>query len=253
MSGAETFEAASQAPIWGELRYSAELARLLGDASFRSPDRREDPVPVLLVPGFMAGDASLTVMRDWLRRRGHFVSMSGIRANVGCAEQIVGRLQVQARELADARGRTVAIIGQSRGGALARAVAVREPDSVGTLVTLGSPVLDGLAVSAPVLRTVRLVARLGDMRVPGVFSTRCRDGECCERFREDVLAPLHPELDAVSIHSRSDAIVDWRACLDPHGEQVEIESSHCGMSVNRHVYRVLDEVLDRAEERPWNG
>jgi hypothetical protein len=104
-----------------------------------------------------------------------------------------------------------------------------------------------------VLRTVRLVARLGDLRVPGVFSTECRDGDCCARFRDDVLAPLPDELDAVAIHSRSDAIVDWRACLDPDGEQVEIESSHCGMSVNRDVYRVLDDVLDRAEERPWNG
>ncbi len=245
MPGAETGAAVPQVPIWGELRYSAELARLLADATFRSPERRDDPVPVLLVPGFMAGDASLTVMRDWLRRRGHFVTTSGIRANVGCAERIVSRLQVHVRELSDARGRTVAIIGQSRGGALARAVAVREPDSVGTLVTLGSPVLDGLAVSDTVLRTVRLVARLGDLRVPGVFSTRCRDGDCCARFRDDVLAPLPDALDAVSIHSRSDAIVDWRACLDPHGEQVEIESSHCGMSVNRDVYRVLDDVLDR--------
>ena len=35
------------------------------------------------------------------------------------------------------------------------------------LVTLGSPVLDPLAVSAPVLRTVRVLARLGDLRVPG--------------------------------------------------------------------------------------
>ena len=39
------------------------------------------------------------------------------------------------------------------------------------------------------------------------------------------------------------AIVDWRACLDPHGEHVEVDSSHCGMSVHPDVYRVLDDAL----------
>ena len=48
---------------------------------------------------------------------------------------------------------------------------------------LGSPVRDALAVSPSVLRTVRLLARLGDLGVPGVFSTSCRDGDCCETFR----------------------------------------------------------------------
>ena len=232
------------APLWGELRYSAELAMLLSDRRLRSPRRRVDAAPVLLVPGFMAGDASLLVMRGWLRRRGHRVAMSGIRANVDCAERTVTRLQEQLVELVEECGRPAILIGQSRGGALARSLAVREPERVSTLVMLGSPVRDGLAISGHVLRTVTLVARLGDLRVPGVFSSRCHDGECCADFREDLSAPLRGDVAVVSVHSRSDAIVDWRACLDPHGEQVEVDSSHCGMSVHPEVYRVLDRVLD---------
>ncbi len=243
MRGQENVVHAPRAPIWGELRYSAELLRLLGDSILRAPRRRIAAPPVLLVPGFMAGDSSLIVLREWLRRRGHHVGMSGIVANVDCAERIVSRLQVQARELAASREQPVTLIGQSRGGALARAVAVREPGSVGTLVTLGSPVRDGLAVSPGVMRTVRLVARLGALGVPGLFSARCRDGDCCSRFNEDLLAPLDESVHAVAIHSRSDAIVGWEACLDPHGEQVEVDSSHCGMSVHPDVYRVLDDVL----------
>jgi triacylglycerol lipase len=91
---------------------------------------------------------------------------------------------------------------------------------------------------------VRLVARLGGLGVPGLFSTRCRDGDCCAGFNEDLLAPLDERIHAVAIHSRSDAIVGWKACLDPHGEQVEVDSSHCGMSVHPDVYRVLDRTLD---------
>jgi triacylglycerol lipase len=121
------------------------------------------------------------------------------------------------------------------------------------LVMLGSPVCDGLAVSAPVLRTVRILARLGDLGVPGVFSTSCKDGACCAAFSEALEAPLAPEIDAVALYSRSDAIVDWRACLDPYAEQVEVDSSHCGMSVHPEVYRALERVLDRSMEAAWSG
>src|SRR5450759_5210358 len=160
------------APLWGELRYSGELVRLLADRALRQVHRREDAPPVLLIPGFMAGDASLTMMRHWLRRRGHRVAMSGMLANVDCAGRSVARLQGQLAELASDCGRPVVLVGQSRGGALARALAVRDPERVAGLVMLGSPVCDSLAVSAPVLSTVRWLARLGDLGLPGVFSTR---------------------------------------------------------------------------------
>jgi triacylglycerol lipase len=115
---------------------------------------------------------------------------------------------------------------------------------VSGLAMLGSPVLDGLAVSAPVLRTVRWIAKLGDLGVPGVFSTECREGGCCSGFREDLVAPLHEDIQAVAVYSRSDAIVDWRTCVDPYAEPVEIDCSHCGMSVHPSVYRALENVLD---------
>jgi triacylglycerol lipase len=247
MSAQATATRSPVAPLWGELRYGGELARLLADGELRTPRRRVDAQPVLLIPGFMAGDASLTMLRAWLRRRGHRVAMSGMRANVDCAEQIVGRLETQLLELAAETGRPVFLIGQSRGGALARSLAVRNPDSVSGLVMLGSPVCDSLAVSAPVLRTVRWLARLGDLGLPGVFSSRCKDGACCATFRDDLAAPLAASIGAVAVHSRSDGIVDWRACLDPHAQPIEIDSSHAGMSVHPGVYRVLEAALNASE------
>jgi triacylglycerol lipase len=237
-------EPASVAPVWGELRYSGELARLLADGALRSPRRREDAPPVLLIPGFMAGDASLGVLRHWLRRRGHRVAMSGMLVNVGCAERLVSRLEEQLERLTEDCERPAVVIGQSRGGTFARALAVRHPDSVCGLAMLGSPTRDGLAVSSQVLRTVRWVAMLGDLGVPGVFSSSCRDGDCCAAFREDLLAPIPDGIDAVAVHSRSDGIVDWQACVDPYAKAVEVDSSHCGMSVHPEVYRVLERVLD---------
>ena len=67
------------APLYAELRYWPELAGLLADGRFRSPVRGSRRPPVLLIPGFMAGDSSLTLLAGWLRRRGHAVRLSGIR------------------------------------------------------------------------------------------------------------------------------------------------------------------------------
>src|SRR4051812_31611433 len=56
---------------WGnhlaEMRWQAELARLLVDpVYFGRGVPRGDGTAVLTIPGFMAGDSSLSVMRDWL-------------------------------------------------------------------------------------------------------------------------------------------------------------------------------------------
>jgi pimeloyl-ACP methyl ester carboxylesterase len=235
----------------GELRYGLELARLVCDRAFLRPGRQVDAPPVLLVPGLLAGDASLAVLRGWLRRRGSRTSSAGMRLNVDCAERTVGRLEVRLHKLAESAGRRVLVIGQSRGGELARVLAVRNPDAVSTLVMLGSPVLEPLSVGRPVLTALRFVARLGDLGVPGSFATECAEGECCAAFREDLRAPLAPDVRAEAIYSRSDGIVSWRACLDPGARQVEVESSHAGMSVNHEVYRVLAEILE--EETAWSG
>jgi pimeloyl-ACP methyl ester carboxylesterase len=238
-------------PLRGELRYGFEFARLVCDPTFLHPGRQADAPPVLLVPGLMAGDTSMAVLRGWLHRRGSHTSSAGIRLNIDCAERAVGRLEVPLRKLAERTGRRVVVIGQSRGGELARVLAVRNPDAVSTLVMLGSPVLEPLSVGRAVLCALRYVARLGDLGVPGMLSMRCADGECCEAFREDLRQPLTPDVRAVAIYSRSDGCVSWRACLDPCSRQIEVKSSHTGMSVNLAVYRVLAEILK--EEPGWSG
>jgi len=234
------------APLYAELRYWPELAGLLADGRFRSPARAPRRPPVLLIPGFMAGDASLTVLAGWLRRRGHTVRLSGILINAGCAGRELTRLE---RVLAGFEEPAI-VIGQSRGGTLARALAARHPEAVAAVVMLGSPVLDPLAVSPGVMRTIRSMARLGDLGVPGVFSSECRDGPCCTEYYGLLRAPLTGGMVALMVYSRTDAIVDWRACLDPSARCIEIDGSHCGMAVNPRVYEELERVLDGALAAP---
>jgi len=172
--------------------------------------------------------------------------------NADCAERAVAGIESRLSRLAERADSRVVLIGQSRGGELARVAAVRNPDLVSALVMLGSPVLAPLSVGPAVLGAVRSVARLGDLGVPGMLSTECRDGPCCVDFREDLRAPLPPGVRAVAIYSRSDGIVSWEACLDPSADHVEVESSHTGMSVNPGVYRVLARILDQEGDR-WTG
>ena len=230
------------APLGYELRFWPELARLFADPRFWSPEHAQRRRGVLLIPGFLAGDASLTVLAGWLRRRGHEVRTSGIRLNVGCAGRELERLGAGL----EAFDGPAVVIGQSRGGTLARALAARYPDRIAGVMTLGSPVLDQLAISPSVLRTVRSVAFLGDIGVRGLFTNECLDGACCSEFRALLKAPLPAGAPAIAVYSRSDAIVDWRACLDPAAEWLEIDGSHCGMAVNADVYRGLERLLERA-------
>jgi pimeloyl-ACP methyl ester carboxylesterase len=179
-----------------------------------------------------------------MRRRGSATESAGIRLNIDCAERIMSGLEARLRRLTQATSRRVVVIGQSRGGSLGRVLAVRNPDALATLVMLGSPVIEPLSVDQSVLGAVRSIARLGDLGVPGMFSSQCADGDCCSGFRRDLRAPIPAGVRAVSIYSRSDGIVSWRACLDPYARQVEVDSSHTGMSVNRAVYTELAEILD---------
>jgi pimeloyl-ACP methyl ester carboxylesterase len=196
----------------------------------------------------MAGDGSLSALAGWLRRRGSRTSGAGMLMNTDCAERAVERLEGRLRRLWSRGEEQVVVIGQSRGGELGRVLALRHPEIVSTLVMLGSPVLGPLHVGPAVLSAVRSVARLGDAGVPGMFSTRCRDGECCTAFREDLVGRLPTSVRAVSVYSRSDPIVSFESCLDPYAEHVEVRSSHTGMSVNVGVYRVLARVLDEETE-----
>jgi triacylglycerol lipase len=232
-------------PLWRESRVGFEAAALL-----RSPIWRGEGVPpgngwsVLLVPGFLAGDGSLGTMAKWLRANGYWTRRAGIRANVGCSQESCVRLEERLEALAERTGRKVTIVGQSRGGVLARVIAVRRPDLVERIVTLGAPTVSMLAVNPLVLLQVGLVGALGTGHVPGFFSMSCLRGTCCESFRSDMTGPFPDEVHYTALYSRSDGIVDWRACLDPGADDlIEIRASHCGMALNRTAYEHLARAL----------
>lgn len=233
-----------QIPIWAEGRIAAERLALLRDPVLRGDGvARGDSRPVLLVPGFLAGDASLTPMARWLRDLGYWPARARMRVNVDCATRAVERLEGELEQLVQRHGRRAVVVGQSRGGSMARVLAVRRPDLLDGIVCLGSPLMDPLAVHPLVRAQVIAVGLLGSLGVPGLFSRECRDGDCCALTREQAQAPFPDGVRFVSLYSRSDGIVDWRTCLDPAAENVEVGGSHVGMAVNRSVFRAVGAAL----------
>jgi triacylglycerol lipase len=237
-------------PIWRETRLGLEVAGLLRDPVFRGEgvsDGRGQPV--LLIPGFLAGDGSLTLMGRWLKRTGHYPKRAGMRLNVDCSGTAVERLEQRLEELVERQGQRAAIVGQSRGGHFAKVLAHRRPDLVSGIVALGSPQLNPLAINPVVWTGVVAVGALGTLGGRGMFKRGCLEGECCASFWEDNAAKLPRGIGYVSVYSQIDGVVDWKSCLDAGAEHLEIRSSHCGMAVHPDAYRAIADALKAFRRR----
>ncbi len=233
-------------PIWRERRMALELAELIRHPISRGVGLSDGRgLPVFLIPGYLAGDVVFEPLARALRAARYRPQMSGVRLNVGCASTMFAPLESRLeRHVAENGGRKAFLVGQSRGGGFARWLAVRRPDLVAGLATLGTPLRDPLALNPLLLVNLGFVGALGTMGVPGVLSTQClRLDRCCAAVWRELSMPLDPSMPFLSVHSRSDGIVDWRACLDPAAHNVEVDSSHCGMVFNVGALRALGAAL----------
>ncbi|TDO48318.1 hypothetical protein EV651_12384 [Kribbella sp. VKM Ac-2571] len=210
--------------------------------------RRSRPVPVLTVPGFLTGDWSMIPLARYLRRSGHATFTSGMALNSGCTEMHLEGLERRLQQVADEAGRPVALVGQSRGGTLCRMLAVRRPDLIAGVVTLASPLLHQLPTTPAIVAQVKFMAGLNVAAWPWLLTTDCLTGACAERTSALLESPWPPGMPFVSVYSRLDGVVDWRACLDPAAEQVEVGSTHNGMGTDRHVQRLVATKLETFSE-----
>jgi pimeloyl-ACP methyl ester carboxylesterase len=158
-------------------------------------------------------------------------------------EPLIARLEARLTSIVERTGRPAVVLGQSRGGTLGRVLAVRRPELVEELVTLGSPIRDELAVHRATLMSIGAVGLLGTLGVPGCFSINCRTGDCCARARRELLSPFPSACRYVSFYSRSDEVVKWEACLDPAAEPIEVDTTHIGMGFDAEVWRTLARAL----------
>lgn len=185
--------------------------------------RRGDGHPVLVLPGFMAGDGSTHRLKQILRGQGYWVHGWHQGRNSGPTAEIVEGTRSRLLELHERHGQRVTLIGQSLGGVYARDLARELPRAVRQVITLASP----------------FRIRPGDHSTVSVFMERF--GISMQRFAElpgselpeEERPPLH--VPATAIYSRTDGIVRWHACIDAEGpqrENVAVRGSHSGLAVN---------------------
>lgn len=95
---------------------------------------------VLLIPGFLSGDYSLSLLGSKLEALGYRVFFSGIWYNVDCPDHTLPRLERIIRKANYETQVKVVLIGHSLGGLYAPVLAYRFPDLVARAILMGSPV-----------------------------------------------------------------------------------------------------------------
>jgi pimeloyl-ACP methyl ester carboxylesterase len=177
---------------------------------------RGDGHPVLVLPGLLADDVSTRALRATLRRLGYGAHGWRLGRNIGPTAVAYRGMRDRVDELAERYDRQVTLIGWSLGGIYARALARRRPESVRSVVTLGSP--------------FRL-ATDDQSRAKAVYD------RYSHLHVEHQQLPLERDtgslpVPATSIYSHFDGIVHWSACLDIPGERCEniaVTASHLGL------------------------
>jgi triacylglycerol lipase len=212
---------------------------------------RGDGSPVVLVPGFLLMDAYLLEIYFWLRRIGYSPFLSGVGVNVDCIEALTRWLENTVVDVHAETGRPVRLIGHSLGGFLARRVAVRRPDIVSQLISLGAPIRS-LEAHWLVMATARFLSKgverlrhgeRDDGRGSDVYHS-----ERCERLADVRRVPCPPpSVQRAALYTRTDGVIPWRNCLEPEAHlNHEVGGTHVGLVFNPRVYRVVARLLAEA-------
>lgn len=203
---------------------------------------------MILVPGFLSADAHLAELEHWLRRIGYSVHASEIGGSADCPDALLEKLLKSTESVFDVSSQPVRMIGHSLGGTLARAVAVRRPDLVSQVITLGSPIHE---VRAHPL--VVGIARLADKFVrhsEHAHGGHLHDGSCACALIDALAQPFPPSVARVALFTRKDGVLDWRSTMDDDARlNIEVDASHLGLPFNAEVYRVLARLLAAADSR----
>jgi pimeloyl-ACP methyl ester carboxylesterase len=192
-----------------------------------------DGHPVLLLPGFMAGEGSMKPLFGYLKKLGYDPYQWELGRNLGPravgldGEKMVDRLEA----IYEKTGRKISIIGWSLGGAFARQLSRRRPDLVRQVISLGSP-LTGTPRSTNAWRAYEWLT-----------GQKMSDPKLKEQVREGHQPPPVP---STAIFSKNDGIVAWQTAREPQAattDNIEVRGSHCGLGANPAVWWAIADRL----------
>lgn len=209
----------------GALIASSPLLRLAG---------RGDSHPVLVLPGFTAGDRSTVALRAMIRSWGFWAHGWGLGHNLGPTPAARAGMRDRLDALHQRHGAKVTLIGWSLGGLFARELARHAPDKVRQVITLGSPIQ-----MTPDDRSN--ASAISDL-------LRTNFDPSWEWVADFERGPL--PVPSTSIYTRTDGVVRWQLCLDvvdERHENIEVKASHIGLGFNPAALLAIADRLNRRE------
>ena len=218
-------------------RTAFELGSLFASAPYLQLVKRGDGHPVMVLPGFAAGDQSTLVLRRYLTSIGYDARPWNLGRNMGLRQAGgIDDLHGELDRVRHATGKSVSLIGWSLGGVHARNLAKRAPELVRQVVSLGSP----FGGSPRATKVWRAYKTRNDIDLAP---------EAVDRYVAQTITPP-PSVPCTAIYSRTDGIVAWQIAMEEPGpltDNIEVYGSHCGLGFNPAVYYAIADRLAQSE------
>ena len=226
-----------------EPRVFLELAALPWYLPLLARTPRGDGHPVLLLPGFMADEATMVALKLFLQNRGYDVETWGFGRNVGFRSKYANALEQKIRYMHYKNGRKVSLVGWSLGGVFAMYGAHAAPECVRSAIMLGSPVsIDPAGSQSPPL--VKALYRL-------IAHPMGATAQHTDRHARKLRGPKVLRVPISCLYSLADGVVPPQEATidgDPaFHENIRVPGSHLGLGINPFALWIVADRLAQPE------
>lgn len=226
-----------------EARGLLEMAMLPASLPLLLEAPQGDGHPVLLVPGFMASEASLIALKLYLQTKGYDVHTWGLGRNMGFRSKHANALPQKIRYLHHVTGKKVSLVGWSLGGVFSMYGAQNALECVRSIITLGSPV-SVAATGSQSPNAVKALYRLVSHRLGSSAHVMQPRAKAMRESRRLAIPTS-------CLYSVSDGVVPpQEATIDGDPamhENIQVPGSHIGLGFNGIVLAIVAERLAQPE------